>query len=136
MYSPAPRRPRKHLPCTARDFIIPPFLCLVLPGAQRRAAENCESSTFAVICCPYTKIRGRERWFSLAHTCPLPYFLTQEEGTCTEWTAHNCLGAAQITFGSHHLNREQACKGEQKCSPQIFILLENPCIIKMNTLLQ
>ncbi|KAF3843235.1 hypothetical protein F7725_002084 [Dissostichus mawsoni] len=69
------------MPCTARDFIIPPSLCLDLPGAQRRATENCESSTFVVVCCPYTKIRGREGWFSPAsHNCPLLYSSPMKKG--------------------------------------------------------
>lgn len=73
----------------------PPFLCLVLLGAQRRATENCESSTFVVVCCPYTKIRGKgEMVFPrLPHLPSPPLFLTQEEGTCTEWTAHHCHGS-------------------------------------------
>lgn len=71
---------------------------------------------------------------------PPPLFLTGGEGTCTEWTAHNCFGAAQITISLHYLGREQAHRqaqahtAAQKHSPQIFILLDSPCIIKMKSL--
>lgn len=137
MYSVAPRRPRKHLPRTARDFIIPPFLCLVLPAAQRRATENCESSTFVVVCCPYTKIMGKgEMVFPCLPHLPPPLFLTQEEGTCTEWTAHNCLSCTDHSRLTPFKQRAGKQGVKKKCSPQIFILLDSPCVIKMNTLLQ
>lgn len=84
----------KHLPRTAWDFIIPLSLCLILPGAQRRATENCENSTFVVICCLYTKIRGKgEVVFPCLLHMPPPLSVTPEEGPWTEWTAHNSLGA-------------------------------------------
>lgn len=106
----APRRQWKHLPCTARDFIIPPFLCLALPEAQHQAPENSASSTFSVICCLYTKIRGREQWFSLSsHTCLRPFILTQEDRTCTKWTAHKWLWAALIITGRPHFMKQQWC---------------------------
>lgn len=66
---------------------------------------------------------------------PPPSFLTREEGTCTEWTAHNCFGTPQITTGLTHTSRGQGRRGE-KNSLRILILLSNPCVIKMNALLR
>lgn len=107
VHSAAPRRRWIHLPCTARDFIIPPFLCLALPDAQRRAPENSASSTFAVICFLYTKIRGREQWFSHSSHTSLPFILTQEDRTCAKWTAHKWLWAALIMTGRAHSMKQR-----------------------------
>ena len=60
----------------------------------------------------------------LPHLPPPPLFLTQEEGTCTEWTAHN-----RLLWSCTDHNRLAAFK-HKKCSPQIFILLDNPCVIE------
>lgn len=102
--SAAPGRRWQHLPCTARDFIISPFLCLALPEARRRAPENSASSTFSVICCLYTKIRGGEGGMVLPFLPHLPPSLPRKSGCALSGPHTNGCELLMVTGRAHLLN--------------------------------